>query len=586
MTKLILACIFLFFHFVCEGQSAKSVDPAGLDSAIGQNNQAFAAARKSGNPDSLFSSLGSMFTTYLEYGDYAKSFDYAEQLYNIAISSDEPDRISISLISLGTLYSAIEDYPRALSYYRRALAIGEKNKDRISANLELYIAEVYAKTAQFDSAWYYYNRYKRLHEADSVLYRVSTGECFFMQGKFLQALENFESVTRDPERQNDPRSLLGLARVYAVLNSPKTALKYGREGLQRALEIGAGQYIRDGYKIISDGYDQLGHTDSSNYYFRKYAVARDIVLNAQTRGRMAALTYEQEISRMNQENEIREINLQRQVLIKNGLLAGFALLLLIAFILSRYLIVKRRAEIRQRQIVESELKIQKLEAEKSNAELQQQKTELEIKALRAQMNPHFIFNCLNSINRFIIGNEAAKAADYLTKFARLIRIVLEKSGVSLITLEEELQALTLYMDLEALRFEKPFQYEIQSDGIDKEELLVPSLLIQPFVENAIWHGFQPGQTKRGHIQIQLHLNNDRLHCVIQDNGIGISRSQSMNPGHHVQGKSFGIAFTKERLRLLGQIESEPAVEIQDRKDEHGQITGTVVQLVIPIAYAD
>ena len=380
MTKPILACIFLFFHLAGEGQSAKSADPIGLDSAIGRSNQALAAARRSGNQDSLFSSLGSMFGTYLEYGDYAKSFDYAEQLYNIAISSDEPDRISISLISLGKLYSAIEDYPRALNYYRRALAIGESNNDKTGANLELYIAEVYAKTAQFDSAWYYYYRYKRWQDADSVLYRVSTGECFFMQGKFLHALENFESATRDPERQKDPRSLLGLARVYAVLNSPKNALKYGREGLQRALEIGAAQYIRDGYKIISDGYDQMGHTDSSNYYSRNVRSPGHCV-NYAGPGQWQP-TYEQEISRMNQENEIREINLQKQVLIKNSLLAGIALLLLIAFILSRYLIVKRRAEIRQRQIVESELKIQKLEAEKSNAELQQQKTELEIKALR------------------------------------------------------------------------------------------------------------------------------------------------------------------------------------------------------------
>jgi len=586
MTKPILACIFLFSQLAGEGQSVKSsVDPAGLDKAILRSNQSYAAAKKSGNPDSLFYSLGSMFDAYLESGDYAKSFDYAEQLYNIAISSGKPDRISNSLVNLGKLYSAIEDHPHALNYYRRALAIGVKYDEKSGANhLECYIAEEYAQTAHFDSAWYYFNQYALRQNADSAIYRLSTGECFFMQGNFPRALDNFGTAVRDPDQQHDSRALLDLAKVYAVLNNPKAALIYGRAGVQRALETGASQYIRDGYKIISDAYEQMGYTDSSNDYFRKYSVARDVVLNAQTRGRMAALTYEQEISRMNQENEISEMNLQKQVLMKNVLLAGIALLLLFGFILSRYLIVKRRAEIRQRQIVESELKIQKLETEKSNAELQQQKTELEIKALRAQMNPHFIFNCLNSINRFIIGNDAAKAADYLTKFARLIRIVLEKSGASLITLEEELQALTLYMDLEALRFETPFQYEIQSAGIDKEELLVPSLLIQPFVENAIWHGFQAGQTKRGLIQIQLHLENDRLYCVIQDNGIGISRSQAINRIHREQEKSFGIEFTKERLQLLGQSESQPAVDIQDRTDEAGYILGTVVQLVIPVAH--
>jgi tetratricopeptide (TPR) repeat protein len=583
--KPISVCLCLFLYLASEAQSITMFQPDGLDSVIIRTNQAYEAAKRSGNRDSLFSSLSSMFEAYLESGDYAKSFDYAEQLYNIAIGSANPNNISISLIALGKLYSAIEDYSHALTYYRRAYTLDVKGKVPFSAaRLDLYMADLYAQTSRFDSAWNFYNHYRSRQAIDSVLYLVSIGECLFMQGEYQQARDNFESAIMHPEGQNNVRVLLDLAKVNSVLNNPKAALFYGKSGTQAALGEGTGQYIRNGYKIIADVYEQMGITDSSNDYFRKYVISRDIVLNAQTRGRMEALTYEQEISQISQENRIHELDLQKQVLIRNGLLTGTVLLLLFGFLLSRYLIMKRRVEVRQRQIAESELKIQKLEAEKSKSELEKQKTELEIRALRAQMNPHFIFNCLNSINRFIIGNEALKAADYLTKFAGLIRIVLEKSSASLISLEEELHALTLYMDLEALRFETPFGYTIQYDGIDTSELLIPSLIMQPFVENAIWHGFQASQKIPGHILIQLHLENDHLHCAIRDNGIGISRGNAANQTHYEHRKSLGIQFTTERLRLVAQSESEYAIRVEDLIEEDGKICGTVVYLVIPVSY--
>ncbi len=526
-----------------------------------------------------------MFGIYLESGDYARSFDYAEQLYNIALNSGDINRISRALISLGRIYSAIEDYPHALDYYRRALPIGDRPNGQTRGNLELDMSEAFAWSHEFDSAWNYLNRYARRSDADSVIYRIHAGECFFQQGKFQQALNNFEWLMKNREWENSPRILLNLARTYLVLYNTKAAITYGKEGIQRALGTGTDQYIRDGYKILSDGYEQQGQTDSSNFYFRRYSLARDIVINAQTRGRMAALTYEQEIGRMKQENEIREMSLQKQLLIKNILLAGILLVLLFAFLLFRYLIMKRKAETRQRKILENEMQIQKLETEKAGIVLQQQKTDLEIKALRAQMNPHFIFNCLNSINRFIIGNEAVRAADYLTKFARLIRIVLEKSGIPMITLEEELQALKLYMDLEALRFELPFQYEINVTGLDTEELLVPSLIIQPFVENAIWHGFQAGQTKQGKIGIHFRIENDLLFCDIRDNGIGVSQAQAMSHMHRNHAKSFGIQFTRDRILLATHLESQQAVSLEELKDEEGNICGTRVQLVIPVSNA-
>jgi LytS/YehU family sensor histidine kinase len=231
--------------------------------------------------------------------------------------------------------------------------------------------------------------------------------------------------------------------------------------------------------------------------------------------------------------------------------------------------------------------IQKLESEKSNAVLLNQQAELEMKALRAQMNPHFIFNCLNSINRFIIRNDSEKAADYLTKFAKLIRMVLEKSGHAFIPLSEELECLKLYMDLEALRFEKPFFYEIKADGLDQETIRVPSLLIQPFVENAIWHGLSTKLDRAGKITISLLLENQILHCNISDNGIGLSGSVSGKTKEQETKKSLGIELTRNRLRLADPSQLENlGVGFEELKDAEGNISGTCVKLKIPVKIYD
>ncbi|MDP9040878.1 MAG: histidine kinase, partial [Bacteroidota bacterium] len=361
------------------------------------------------------------------------------------------------------------------------------------------------------------------------------------------------------------------------------ALKYGREGLAIALQTKVNQNIRDGYQILSEAYGRLQQTDSSDYYFRKYSIIKDVVLDHQTKGIIAAYSYRQRISLMNKEEEIQAIKLQNETWTKNVLIGSLILLLLFAFIFSRNIILKRRSEARRRELAENELWIQKLESEKSKAELLQQRTELEMKALRAQMNPHFIFNCLNSINRFIIGNNTEKAADYLTKFAKLIRIVLEKSGKSFIPLVEELDSLKLYMDLEALRFEKPFRYEINGRRLDQERIMVPSLMIQPFVENAIWHGLGQHTQDQGKIKINLSLEKEVLHCEIIDNGIGMRGSAALKRNNEHNKQSLGIEITKNRLRLAGpHLQETLGVFINELKDEMGNNTGTSVLLKIPV----
>src|SRR5258706_3766693 len=271
--------------------------------------------------------------------------------------------------------------------------------------------------------------------------------------------------------------------------------------------------------------------------------------------------------------KIQQQQIQQESLQKKILAGSIISLLLIGAIVFRAIMLKRKNE---KLVLQNELQVQKLETQK-------QLSELELQALRAQMNPHFIFNCLNSINRFIIKNDAAKAADYLTKFAKLIRIVLEQSGKSFVLFDDEVKCLKLYMDLEALRFENPFQYEINCDGIDTTSVMIPTLLIQPFVENAIWHGLPAKENGYGKIFINMKIDNDILYCKICDNGIGVNRTPALKQTIENRRKSLGIKLTQERLQLINTFkQQESKITMYDLKDEFGECTGTCVAIEIPV----
>jgi hypothetical protein len=205
--------------------------------------------------------------------------------------------------------------------------------------------------------------------------------------------------------------------------------------------------------------------------------------------------------------------------------------------------------------------------------------ELEMQALRAQMNPHFIFNCLNSINRFIIKNETEVASDYLTKFSRLIRMVLSNSKKTFVSLEEELDMLRLYIELERLRFKNAFDYDIGfNNGIEPENIFIPPLLLQPFAENAIWHGLMHKEA-HGHLEIELSVEQKVLTCVITDDGIGRNKAAEFENSSAKKSKSMGLQITRERLALLNQNTDEQSFfNIEDITDDKGSVEGTRVIL--------
>jgi ligand-binding sensor domain-containing protein/putative methionine-R-sulfoxide reductase with GAF domain len=212
-------------------------------------------------------------------------------------------------------------------------------------------------------------------------------------------------------------------------------------------------------------------------------------------------------------------------------------------------------------------------------EISKMLAESQLMALRAQMNPHFVFNCLNSIQECIVTEKYGEASKYLNKFSKLFRMVLNNSGKNLVSVTEEKDVLVLYLDLEQMRFEKSFTYEMKVDEeLETEEVLIPSMLLQPYVENALWHGLMHKDGDR-HLEIDIkRVNEDVFRCTIEDNGIGRKRSfelkaeQSKAKRH----ESRGLKISSDRIDILQKQGYHATLEMKDKYDENGNATGTVV----------
>jgi len=228
--------------------------------------------------------------------------------------------------------------------------------------------------------------------------------------------------------------------------------------------------------------------------------------------------------------------------------------------------------------------IKRFEQKSKNAEVRlavklKEMEELKMTALQSQMNPHFLFNSLNSINNFVLKNEIEKASDYITKFSKLVRVILNSSSSPTSTLSEELGVLLLYVKLEQMRVNGGFEYIVNVDqNLNLEQIKVPTLFLQPFIENAIWHGIMKNENEKNK-KIELSIKEDQgnVVCVIRDNGIGINKAKEIDQITQKR-RFFGTEATENRIRILHQ---NKGVNIETKDISSGTKTGTQVSIAFP-----
>lgn len=544
---------------------------------------------------------------YAGKGQYDDGFNYCQRAIELAPlrkTSTPAYSAFISFLAFETvskLFTRVGEYNTALQYLKEA----EKYS---ASDVVLGYAELYREMGKYDSSAYYYEQALLKTPGNGKLKRQA-GAANFLAKNYQRAIELLENGLKgeyDPDvKWQLPVNWRGsqhleLALSYQALKNSErakkhflAALQYQQRDYQKASSEKdpnktafqkAGQLMDISYGLSKSFYG-LGKIDSAYRYLEKYIQYKEQVSNINTISRLnmqlsnykKALADEKRTSQLNllnKDNQLKQAKLKQESLIKNGLIAGIVVLLLLGFIVIRMLTLKRKNERLQFETV--------LQTEKQRqTDLRRQSVELEMQALRAQMNPHFIFNCLSSINHFILKNESKVASKYLTRFSRLMRMVLINSKKPLINLEDELQMLRFYLEMERLRFKNQFSYRISfRNEIDADNVFLPPLLLQPFCENAIWHGLL-NKDGEGMLQVDLEIIGSSLSCTITDNGVGRKKAGELKTKAAEKDKSMGIKITSDRLSLINQEDDlHSFFNIEDLVDESGEPAGTKVMLKI------
>ena len=554
--------------------------------------------------DTLFaaqvtSDLGS---AYSQMGDYEHAFDYARKSLELSKRSGADFSLSwkqynvqAALSDIASLYTTAGDYETAMNYILENARYGKENKTGWE-NFDRDIANLYCTMGKYDSALVYANRIDTFVPPGLFPGRSAVLGQIYLNGtkEYDKAIAEFTRCS-DTVRKYLPdtiyataRYLIYIGQAYEGNKNYNTALKYAAQGVRLVEEKNQRPLMMQGYQVLSSIYHHLGNNDSAYEYILRYHTLKDSIQNKQFLLRIynskkdaADEKKEARLSLLDKDNKLKTEQLKQELQQKKFLLILFSAFVLTGIFVYRSIYLRRKNE---KLRLENELTVQRLENEKKHAELKRQASDLQMQALRAQMNPHFIFNSLSSINWFIMENDKDTASDYLTRFSRLMRMVLNAQK-PMIPLEDELKMLQLYLDMERLRLENSFDYSITfTNTIDAGNVSIPPMLLQPFCENAIWHGFK-NKEGQGHININIRTEDHLLECIITDDGIGrkqaalFKRKSSKNEG------SMGLEITRERLALFSEENNAEAdFEIEDLVDEIGQGKGT--RVILKIVYKE
>ena len=565
------------------------------DYAEGQQalERSLAIFQRVGNEEAIGSVLNYIGINYQNQGNYDKAIEYCLQGLQIRRKINDHPGIAFSLINMGNMYLAADKLTTALDYYKQSLAYAqEKGLPSLEYSL-LQLGETYRRLGQYDEALSNLERLLKSNSRNATVAYNAVGEVYFARKDYevsLKYLLKALSLSGKGQDMSHVDVLNNISRVYTSQKRYPLALSYAQRSLALAQKTGSRKEIKNSAQTLSEIYAGLHQFAKAYEYQTMYITLKDSITSEEYTKRLAMLETNLELAKkqarietLTQQQQLHQQELKRQAILRNVFIAGLGFTLVLGLVIFRNISLNTKAERLLKDRLERDLELERLEKEQKLSAYKSRTVDLEMMALRAQMNPHFIFNCLNSINRFILKNESEAASDYLTKFSKLIRLILQNSQAKSVCLENELEALRLYIDLEVSRFEHHFDYQIICDpDLEIEHIEVPPLVIQPYVENAIWHGLMHKGDK-GHLLIELHQENKTLFCQITDDGVGRKRASELKSKSASKNKSLGMKITEHRLELINAVNNKATtVEVADLIDPSGEACGTSVLLKIPV----
>jgi hypothetical protein len=469
-----------------------------------------------------------------------------------------------TLYRLGDAYAKKIDYPASNQYYTLAKQLADNGGfAEISLAANNALALYYRLSGELE---------KEIQIRQS---NISINEQY--NNSLAVSKENLEIgnayLRNNNVEQAEPFLRQGLAEMNdANLNAPSLEavdqplfVQYKsarfRESAEGFLKLAEGFYNKSNFQKAIEYYTLYSQLQDSLELARDEELARAISLSSnigKNQQRLELLEKEtalndRSIDILRKDQELKEQQLFNRNLIILTLLGCIAAILIGGFIIYRNIQARRRAD-----------------------------KMLALRSLTGQMNPHFIFNALNSVNEFVAARDELAANRYLTSFSKLMRQVLDDSRKTLITLNDELEMLNHYLKLEHARFSDKFDYQLEiSDELRDTDLMIPPMLVQPYVENAVWHGLRY-KPEKGQLMIKFHVIRNFLEISIEDNGIGVAKSRELKTYNQKRQSSVGMKNTETRLNLLNEIYAT-GIQVSISELYPGdEEPGTAIRLIIPL----
>jgi tetratricopeptide (TPR) repeat protein len=535
--------------------------------------RAMQQAKDEGNENVLARTYVFLGRYYLRTGFFSESLDYFTNSIDIAKKKNIKGILPNSYAGQADVYRVIKDYKN----YKLALdnMIKESVKE---GNTDAEIRGLYYLGTQLADPE------KKFKPADSILKMcyekalinrdtihlssslANLGWVFYLQQMYDSSLVYYNKSLKFsiPGRLHSTAANAygNIGTINRDLGNTTESLKNYKESIGQAKQVNDWYSLQWVYADMSKMYLQKKDTSRAYLYYIQFKRFNDsLIYSTNAQGTTdATLRYETDTHR--KEVELLSLRIKNQRL----MLYGFSGLILLTILIS--LLLYRGSRLKARRRI---------------SEMNQKISEITQANLRQQMNPHFIFNTLNSIQYYMYQHDKLATNNYLTKFSSLMRKVLENSQHTSIPLNDELDALTLYLELERIRFKDKFDFKINVDEeIDVLLFKVPTMLIQPYVENSICHGLIPAE-RNGFIEIDLKLEKDYISCSIEDNGIGREASQKRKAKSENNHNSLGTQIVSSRLDLVNALYGTSLKIIYtDLKNDKGEPEGTRVEIHIPI----
>ncbi len=532
--------------------------------------------------------LNNLGLSYSALGKYSEAIDCFFNALKIDLAKKDSAKIAIRYNNLGIVYTKFNEFGKALEYFKKALNIDSLNKDKSLYSARLNnIGMVYLKMGKPNETISYLNKAleidKKLNNNFNIALRYNNlGKAYLALNQYNDALNYFNKKLDfdiNSANKNDiANDFINLGNVYFKLKNINKALENYNKSLNIAKQINSPDIVIENYYQLSELFKAKNDFSKAYSYFVKYQQLKDSIYSIENYNKLIDLqnrsqieAKEAEITLLYRDKQLKVLELKQketeiyhQQILKYWVIT-LATIIIIALIIL-FLYIRNKSQ-NNKHALEYDL----------NLYMQ--------KALSQQMNPHFIFNTLNSIQYFLLNNDKLSSNKYLTKFAKLMRITLDNSQNDIIPLNKEIESLNLYVELEQLRFDNKFLFEIINNVKTEEELIsIPPLIIQPFVENAIWHGIMHrNKPEGGQLKIHFDIENNNLKCTVEDNGIGRKKANEFKKQNKPEHISLGTQITESRIDLINKLhKGKLKINYTDLCDESNNPTGTKVEITFPL----